>query len=260
MNRPVSVSPDSVKDFLEECVFKYNTKSFIDSDPISVPHRFQKKEDIEIAGFLAASLSWGNRVQIVKTTHRLMDLFGDSPYDFVMNHHPKQLERFKGFVYRTFNDEDLIYFIKALRHVYQNYGGMEAVFKKHCTSESVQTSIHAFRNHFLELKHDPHVEKHIADPFRGSAAKRINMFLRWMVRNDKKGVDFGLWKSIQPSQLSCPLDFHSGNTARRLGLLKRNQNDAKAVNELDEQLRIFDKNDPVKYDFALFGLGIFERF
>jgi uncharacterized protein (TIGR02757 family) len=249
-----------LKDFLEEKVFQYNTINFIEADPVSVPHRYHLKEDIEIAGFLAATISWGNRVQIVKNAHRLLDLFGESPYDFIMHYKTSHLKRFNGFVYRTFNENDLIFFLKALRHIYSKHYGIEAVFKNYTTKDSTQPAIHFFRNHFLELKHDLHVEKHIADPLKGSAAKRINMFLRWMVRKDNKGVDFGLWQSIPPSTLSCPLDYHSGNIARKLGLLSRNQNDAKAVTELDNNLRLLDKDDPVKYDFALFGLGIFDAF
>jgi uncharacterized protein (TIGR02757 family) len=251
---------DELKDFLEEKVNQYNTIHFIEADPVSIPHRYSKKEDIEIAGFLAATISWGNREQIVKNAHRLLDKFGESPHDFIMSYKPNHLKRFNRFVYRTFNEDDLLYFVRALRHVYTTQNGIEAIFNKHSTSEDTQFAIHAFRKHFLDLKHDVHVEKHIADPTKGSAAKRINMFLRWMVRKDKKGVDFGLWKSISPSALSCPLDFHSGNIARKLGLLTRNQNDSKAVLELDNNLRKMDKNDPVKYDFALFGLGIFDSF
>jgi len=251
---------NELKDFLDEKVNQYNTVHFIEADPVSVPHRYTKKEDIEIAGFLAATISWGNREQIVKNAHRLLDKFGESPYDFIMSYKPSHLKRFKGFVYRTFNESDLHFFIKALRHVYTQHNGIEAIFNQHSTTEDTQTAIHVFRKQFLELKHELHVEKHIADPIKGSAAKRINMFLRWMVRKDKKGVDFGIWKYISPSALSCPLDFHSGNIARKLGLLKRNQNDAKAVMELDNNLRLMNKNDPVKYDFALFGLGINDAF
>ena len=251
---------DELKDFLEEKVNQYNTIHFIEADPVSVPHRYTKKEDIEIAGFLAATISWGNREQIVKNAHQLLNKFGESPYDFIMNYKPKHLTCFNGFVYRTFNENDLLYFLKAIQHIYTKHQGIEALFNLHSTKEDTQHAIHFFRKHFLELNHDLRVEKHIADPLKGSAAKRINMFLRWMVRKDKKGVDFGLWKSISPSALSCPLDFHSGNIARKLGLLARNQNDAKAVIELDNNLRKMDKNDPVKYDFALFGLGIFDAF
>ncbi len=249
-----------IKSFLDEKVIYYNTPAFIESDPISVPHRYSLKEDIEISGFLAATISWGNRQQIVKTGHRLMDLMGESPYDFVMEHSSRQLDKLSGFVYRTFNENDLKYFILALRHLYKKYGGMETIFVRYATQDSLQSAIHYFRQHFFEINHPHRTEKHVSDPFKGSAAKKINMFLRWMIRNDQRGVDFGIWQSLQPSQLSCPLDVHSGNIARKLGLLNRVQNDAKAVQELDFNLRTMDPVDPVKYDFALFGLGVFDDF
>ncbi len=249
-----------IKAFLDEKVQQYNTPAFIEADPISIPHRYSQKEDIEIAGFLAATISWGSRPQIVKAGHRLVELMGNSPYDFVMSHSTNQLGRFDNYVYRTFNGHDLKYFVKALRHIYKKHQGIENLFIKYATEDSLQPAIHHFRKHFFEIDHPERLEKHVSDPFKGSAAKKINMYLRWLVRNDKCGVDFGIWKKIQPSQLSCPLDLHSGNVARKLGLLQRIQNDSKAVLELDKTLRILDATDPVKYDFALFGLGIFESF
>lgn len=249
-----------LKEFLDEKVNKYNTVDFICDDPISVPHRYSLKEDIEIAGLLVATISWGNRKVIVKNGHRMLDLFGESPYDFVMSHNTKQLKRFEGYVHRTFNHVDLIYFIKSVKHIYKTKGGLESIFNQYANENSLQPAIHHFKKVFFEIPHPLRTTKHISDPYKGSAAKKINMYLRWLVRNDKKGVDFGIWKSIKPSQLSCPLDVHSGNIARKLGLLTREQNDAKAVLELDCNLRLLDKNDPVKYDFALFGLGIFENF
>ena len=246
--------------FLNDKVKQYNKPTFIESDPISIPHRYSLKEDIEIASFLAATISWGNRVQIVKTGHKLMDLMGNSPFDFVMNHSLKDLNIFNGFVYRTFNELDLKYFIVALKNIYENHGGMEEIFIRYSTQDSLLPAIHHFRKHFFELKHLERTEKHISDPFKNSATKKMNMYLRWLIRNDNCGVDFGIWKKLNPSQLSCPLDVHSGNIARKLGLLKREQNDYKAVCELDNNLRMLDKSDPVKYDFALFGLGIFEKF
>lgn len=249
-----------LKEFLDEKVDKYNTIDFIVDDPISIPHRYSLKEDIEIAAFLAATIAWGNRKVIVKNGHRMLDMFGDSPYDFVMSHDIRQLARLKSFVHRTFNHTDLTYFISALKHIYKEKGGLETVFSSFATKNSVQPAIHHFKNIFFEIPHPSRTTKHISDPMKGSAAKKINMFLRWLVRTDKKGVDFGLWSSIKPSQLSCPLDVHSGNIARKLGLLIRTQNDARAVEELDVALRLLDKKDPVQYDFALFGLGIFEQF
>lgn len=252
--------PSDIKEFLEEKVFQYNTSAFIESDPISIPHRYDLKEDIEIAGFLAATIAWGNRTMIIKNASRLVGLMGNSPYDFIMNHTDHDLDRFNGFVHRTFNDIDLVYFMKALRNIYNNHGGLEQVFAQSVSPFSTQPAIHAFKKVFFSIEHPARTQKHVSDPDKGSAAKKINMYLRWMTRVDNCGVDFGIWKSIDPSQLSCPLDVHSGNVARKLGLLKRNLNDAKAVTELDHNLRQMDATDPVKYDFALFGLGVFERF
>jgi uncharacterized protein (TIGR02757 family) len=253
------ISPD-IKEFLDEMVVRYNNPQFIDSDPISIPHKYEFKEDREISGFLAATIAWGNRKMIIKNGFRLMDLMGNSPYDFVLNHKEEHLNQLDGFVHRTFNDIDLVYFIKALKHIYLNKGGLETIFSRAATAFTTQTAIHEFKKEFFSLPHSPRTTKHISDPANGSAAKRINMYLRWMVRNDSRGVDFGIWKSISPCQLSCPLDIHSGNVARKLGLITRYQNDSKALEELDFNLRQMDKDDPVKYDFALFGLGVFEKF
>ncbi|HET8885109.1 MAG TPA: TIGR02757 family protein [Salinimicrobium sp.] len=249
-----------LKDFLDAKVEEFNTPDFIESDPISIPHRFSKKEDIEIAGFLTATISWGNRKGILKNAFGLMELMDNQPFDFVMNHSQNDLQTLDGFVHRTFNSSDLKYFLKSLQNIYSNHNGLEAVFTKNITDSSLQPSISNFKKVFFELPHLSRTEKHVSDPAKNSAAKRINMYLRWMVRNDNKGVDFGLWKNISPSLLSCPLDVHSGNVARKLNLLKRKQNDAKALAELDFSLRKLDATDPVKYDFALFGLGVFEKF
>ncbi|QAA80953.1 TIGR02757 family protein [Aequorivita sp. H23M31] len=250
----------SIKEFLDEKVATYNNQNFIDSDPIQIPHLFSKKEDIEIAGFLMATIAWGNRKSIINNGHRLVELMGGSPHDFVMNFSSNDSELLSGFVHRTFNGSDLIYFIQALQNIYGNHGGLESIFTKHANISSAQQAIHEFKKIFFALPHLARTEKHISDPLKNSAAKRINMFLRWMVRSDNAGVDFGLWKDISPSLLSCPLDVHSGNVARKIGLLNRKQNDAKAVMELDAILRTLDAKDPVKYDFALFGLGVFEGF
>ena len=251
---------EELKSFLDEKVKQYNTPEFIESDPIQIPHLFTLKEDIEIAGFLAATIAWGNRKMIIKNAHRMMELLGNSPYDFVINHEEHHLEQLEGFVHRTFNSIDFIYFIKALQHIYTNHSGLESIFNTYATSESLQPAIHELKKIFFEIPHPTRTTKHVSDPFKGSAAKKINMWLRWMIRNDNAGVDFGLWKDIPTSILSCPLDVHSGNVARKLGLLTRKQNDAKAVLELDTNLRLLDLHDPVKYDFALFGLGVFEKF
>lgn len=249
---------NELKDFLEEKVALYNNPNFIESDPIQIPHIYSLKEDIEISGFLAATIAWGNRKMIINNARKMMDLMGNSPYDFVMNHSESQLETLERFVHRTFNGNDFMGFVKGLQHIYNNHGGLETVFSKQ--NLTMQHTISEFKQLFFEIPHETRTEKHISDPLIGSAAKRINMYLRWMVRNDNKGVDLGIWKSISPSLLSCPLDVHSGNVARKLDLLTRKQNDAKAVAELDENLRKLDPNDPVKYDFALFGLGVFEGF
>ena len=249
-----------LQSFLDEKVIQYNTLDFIESDPVQIPHLFSQKEDIEIAGFLASSIAWGNRKMIIKNSHKMMDLIGNSPYDFVMSHNDYQLEKLEGFVHRTFNSDDFKHFIKALKHIYINKGGLENIFIQNQTETSLQPAIHALHEIFFEIPHLTRTRKHVADPNKGSVSKRINMCLRWFVRNDNAGVDLGIWKGISPSKLSCPLDVHSGNVARKLGLLTRKQNDGKALTELDSKLRELDPNDPVKYDFALFGLGVFEGF
>ena len=249
-----------LKTFLDEKVTQYNTLDFIESDPVQIPHLFSLKEDIEIAGFLSATIAWGNRKMIVKNSHKMMDLMGNSPYDFVLNHQEQHLEKLEKFVHRTFNGQDFISFIKSLQNIYTNHEGLEAIFTKHQEANSLQNAISEFKKVFFEINHLNRTEKHVSDPSKNSSSKRINMYLRWMCRQDNKGVDLGIWKSISPSILSCPLDVHSGNVARKLGLLTRNQNDGKALAELDSKLRELDPNDPVKYDFALFGLGVFEGF
>jgi uncharacterized protein (TIGR02757 family) len=249
-----------VKDFLEEKVSVYNNPGFIDTDPVFVPHQFNLKEDIEIAGFLAATLAWGSRKTIIRNTLRLMHLMGNAPYDFVMNHREHHLEKLDGFVHRTFNATDARFFVKALQHIYNQEGGLESIFTRYADTTSIIPAIEKLHTIFFSLPHPSRSRKHVSNPAKGSSSKRINMFLRWMVRKDNKGVDFGLWRSIPPGILSCPLDVHSGAVARSLGLLKRKQNDIKALVELDNALRYMDPHDPVKYDFALFGLGVFEKY
>ena len=249
-----------LKEFLDAKVIQYNDPSFIQSDPIQIPHLFSKKKDIEIIGFLVATISWGNRKSIITNGKRLANLMGNSPHDFILHFSERHLEKLDGFVHRTFNADDLAYFLKALQNIYKHHGGLEPVIAKHTSANSMQPAIHEFKKTFFELDHLSRTEKHVSDPLKNSAAKRVNMFLRWMVRDDHAGVDFGIWKSISPALLSCPLDVHSGNVARKLGLLTRKQNDGKALLELDTALRGLDPRDPVKYDFALFGLGVFEGF
>lgn len=249
-----------LKEFLDQKVIEYNNPRFLESDPIQIPHRFHKKEDIEISGFLTATIAWGNRKSIINNAQKMMDLMGNTPYEFVMNHKPTDLESVEDFVHRTFNGTDLAYFIQSLRNIYENHGGLEGIFTKYQDKSSLQPTISIFKKIFFELPSEIRTMKHVSDPLKGSAAKRINMYLRWMVRSAHTQVDFGLWDKISPSKLSCPLDVHSGNVARKLKLLKRKQNDAKALEELDRGLRKLDPVDPVKYDFALFGLGVFEKF
>ena len=249
-----------LKEFLDEKVILYNNPKFIESDPIQIPHLFSKKEDIEIAAFLAATISWGNRTMIIKNSYKMMDLLDNSPHDFIINHQEKDLNSFDSFVHRTFNSVDFKQFIKSLQHIYKNHNGLENSLLITDKTKNYQTAIHHFKQLFFEVEHQQRTQKHISDPLKNSAAKRINMFLRWMVRNDNTGVDFGIWQTHNPANLSCPLDVHSGNVARKLKILKRTQNDWKALTELDKSLRNLDKNDPVKYDFALFGLGVFEKF
>ncbi|MGL2963532.1 TIGR02757 family protein [Flavobacterium sp. RSB2_4_14] len=249
-----------LKEFLDEKVNLYNNPNFIESDPIQIPHQFSLKEDIEIAGFLAATIAWGNRKMIINNAKRMMDLMGNSPYDFVMNHKEYHLDGLDTFVHRTFNSGDFKTFILGLQNLYNKHGGIEIVFANFQQPFTMQPAIAEFKKVFFTIDHQQRTTKHISDPLQGSAAKRINMFLRWMVRQDNKGVDLGIWKTISPAALSCPLDVHSGNVARKLGLLTRKQNDGKALFELDTNLRLLDSTDPVKYDFALFGLGVFEGF
>ncbi|MHA7059075.1 TIGR02757 family protein [Aquimarina sp. M1] len=254
------LSKTELKEFLDEKAAFYEQPQFIETDPVQIPHLFTQKEDIEIAGFLTAIISWGNRKSILNNAHQLMGLMGSSPYDFIMHHKDTDLEKLEGFVHRTFNSTDLSYFIKALQNIYKKYGDMEVFFKQFNQEKHLQNAIHYFKKEFFMLPHLPRTQKHISDPHKNSAAKRINMFFRWMIRDAKAGVDLGIWKSLSPSQLSCPLDVHSGNVARKLHLLGRKQNDGKALYELDSNLRLLDPLDPVKYDYALFGLGVFEKF
>jgi uncharacterized protein (TIGR02757 family) len=255
-----SLSKTELKEFLDYKVDEFNRPDFIELDPISIPHQFSLKEDIEIVAFLTATISWGNRKAILGAANQLIKIMGESPYDFIMNFDDFKSTQISNFYYRTFNGIDFSYFLQALRNIYLNHGGLEKVFTDLSYTYSIQESISEFKNIFFELPHPTRTLKHVSDPSTGSAAKRLNMMLRWLIREDNKGVDFGLWKNISPSKLSIPLDVHSGNTARKLGMLARKQNDAKAVVDLDSVLRELDPIDPVKYDFALFGLGVIEKF
>ncbi len=242
--------------FLEEKYERYNRPDFIESDPISIPHKFSKKEDIEIAAFLSATIAWGQRVTIVKNANELMRRMDFSPHEFILSHSKKELERFINFKHRTFNGTDCVFFLQSLKNIYTKKKSLENLF----IGKNEKEAIINFRKSFFYIQHPKRVEKHISNPESNSSAKRLNMFLRWMVRKDKQGVDFGIWKKSSPEKLMCPLDVHSGNVARKLGLLTRKQNDWQSVEELTSRLREFDPKDPAKYDFALFGLGVFEKF
>jgi len=248
----------NIKDLLDEKHLKYNNRSFIENDPISIPHLFTKKEDIEIAALLAATIAWGNRKSIITNANKLMQWMDHAPHDFILNHSKKELKPFETFVHRTFNGTDCIFFLNSLKNIYTNNKDLEAAFKNTITKNdlNLKHNIVSFRNLFLKTKHLSRSEKHISDPSKKSSAKRLCMFLRWMVRDDKKGVDFGIWKSISTKDLCLPLDVHTGNVSRTLGLLKRTQNDWQAVEEITSVLKQLDPNDPVKYDFALFGIGV----
>jgi len=240
-------------------VDEYNQLSFIKDDPISIPHLFTQQQDIEIAGFFAAIFAWGNRTTIIKKAKELLELMQMQPYEFCVNHDDKALKKLMEFKHRTFNTTDLLYFIEFFRHHYRKNKSLETAFTKH--GDMIEKMLTGFHNYFFSLEDVPaRTKKHIATPERGSTCKRLNMFLRWMVRQDNKGVDFGIWKNISPSKLICPIDLHVARVAKRLGLIKRKQVDWQTAIELTNNLRKFDKNDPVKYDFALFGLGAMEKY
>lgn len=243
-----------MRDYLEQKALQYQNSDFIASDPISIPHRFSSLQDIEIAGLLTATIAWGNRQAILKSANIMMDLLDNAPYEFVKGASASDVSRLNSFVYRTFQQDDLPGFVRALQAIYAHADSMEHIFTPH-NDETIKEGISRFRN--LILPHlSPRTHKHVADVDHGAAAKRLNMFLRWMVRPSSYGVDFGLWRSIKPSQLMMPLDVHTATVSRTLGLLSRKQNDWKAVEELTSILRRFDPDDPVKYDFALFGIGV----
>lgn len=252
-----------LKDFLDEKVEKYNQPGFITLDPISIPHRFSKKEDIEISGFFAAILAWGQRKTIINKCIELFHLMDNAPHDFLLNHQETDLKTFLKFKHRTFNDVDTLYFIHFLAWFYRNHDSLEVAFLlgQNNQLDAMESILARFHQFFFSLPDSPsRTKKHIATPARKAACKRINMYLRWMVRSDEKGVDFGLWKKISPSQLICPCDLHVDRVGRKLGLITRKQTDWLTAVELTQKLRGFDPLDPVKYDFALFGLGIEEKY
>ncbi len=256
----MELNQEELKSFLDEKAAQYNNPSFISTDPIAVPHAFSLKQDIEIAGFFAATIAWGNRKSILTNASALMQRMDNSPHDFILNHTKPDLDVFNGFVHRTFQEADVKYFAQRLQQLYTEVGSLENLFIPKSNASNMHEAITDFHNLFFAVPHPKRTVKHVANPAKKSAAKRMHMFLRWMVRNDNAGVDLGIWNNISPRILSCPLDVHTGNVARALGLLNRKQNDLAAVKELDATLRTLDPNDPVKYDFALFGLGVFEGF
>jgi uncharacterized protein (TIGR02757 family) len=254
-----SIELKQLKPFLDDRVNRYNRLEFIDTDPIQVPHQFSRKEDIEIAAFLTATLSWGQRKSIIKNANRLMTFMDHAPFDFLRYADKAEWERVTHFVHRTFNGDDCLFFFGSLRNIYLNHKGLEAVFNDgYDMRGTVFGALQYFRTQFLSIPHEKHVCKHIADVSANASAKRLNMFLRWMVRHDRNDVDFGLWRKIPASSLMLPLDVHTGDVARAYGLLMRRQNDWKAVEEITSILRTLDVTDPVKYDYALFGIGAFE--
>jgi uncharacterized protein (TIGR02757 family) len=256
------VNRSEVKLFLDEKVAEYNHPGFISHDPISIPHQFSKKQDIEIAGLFAAVLAWGQRRTILNKCNLLMGMMDHSPYDFISNYEEHDLKPFTEFKHRTFNDIDTLYFLHWLKWYYSKYESLEDAFLSSGSSnEPIENRLVSFYNLFFSLPDFPvRTKKHIQTPARKSACKRLNMFLRWMVRHDDVGVDFGIWDNIKMSELICPLDLHVDRVARRLGLISRKQTDWHAALELTEVLRLFDPEDPVKYDFALFGLGVEEKY
>lgn len=250
------IKQSELKAFLDEKSDYYNRPSFIENDPVSVPHQFTLKQDIEIAGFFAAVLAWGQRITIIKKCNELMDRMDREPYAFVAGHRTSDLKRLIGFKHRTFNDTDLLYFVSFMRWYFKRHESLEAIF----TGDSVEEGLIRFHELFFSLPNHPErTRKHISTPVNKSTCKRLNMFLRWMVRSDDRGVDFGLWRSVSPSRLICPCDVHVDRVARRLGLIERKQTDWETAVELTMKLRKFDPFDPVRYDFALFGLGVMEE-
>ncbi|MFT7344364.1 MAG: hypothetical protein ACI9XP_000948 [Lentimonas sp.] len=253
------LSFEELKNFLDEKALSYNNPDFITEDPIGLVRRFEDTKDREIMGLITATIAWGNRKSILKSGEKLIQLFGFSPYEFVQNYSPKQSKNLN-FVHRTFQSEDLDYFIRILQKAYSEFDSISSLFNDNTEVPSVKSRIMNFRSYCMQIEHHQRSEKHISNPDKGSSSKRLNMFLRWMVRQDNNGVDLGLWSNISMSELNVPLDVHTGNIARKLGLITRNANDWKALEELMGFLRKMDPKDPSKYDFALFGLGVNEDF
>ncbi len=246
-----------LKALLDEKVIQYNHSSFLQNDPLGIPHRFSLKQDIEISAFFAAILAWGNRKSIINNCNKLLHLMDESPYDFIKNHSPIELKKFEKFVHRTFNSTDFLFMIEAFKGFYKEHQSLEIFFKPNAYDKTVKSGLENFHTACFSLPFAPlRSKKHIATPSKKSACKRLNMYLRWMVRYDDKGVDFGIWKTIKPSQLICPLDVHVLRVANHLGLLNTDKSNWETAEHLTSKLRKFDTDDPVKYDFALFGMGL----
>ncbi len=253
------INDSKINQILEEAALRYNTRAFIEDDPICIPHQFVVKEDIEIAGFFAAILAWGQRKTIIAKSYQLLGLMNNKPYDFLMHASDNELKAFRFFKHRTFNGDDFLAIFNGLRMIYKHHGGLEKLMESGFKEKDAWQAIAKLNRVMFSYPHLSRSRKHISNPETGSAAKRLHMYLRWMVRKDKNGVDFGIWKGISPAQLLCPLDVHVAHTARKLGLLNRRANDRKAVDELTVNLRLFDQTDPVRYDFALFGISKYEN-
>lgn len=257
-------SEKSLKPFLDKKVTQFNNPSFIEDDPVCIPHLFSEKQDIEIAGFFAATFAWGIRKTIINNCKKLMQLMDNAPYDFCINHQEHDLKKFIGFCHRTFNDTDLLYFISFFKFHYSKNDSLENAFLNKQTlsqSNKIEAALNHFYSYFFSLDDVPQrTRKHVATPGKNSSCKRLNMYLRWMIRNDNKGVDFGIWNKISPAELICPVDVHVARVAKQFNLLKRKQVDWLAAIELTDELKKFDSEDPVRYDFALFGLGVLEKY
>jgi len=257
------VNKSQLKSFLDKKVDQYNQLSFIETDPISIPHQFDPKQDIEIMGFWTAMLAWGQRITIINKANELIQLMDGAPYDFIKNHEEKDRKRFLEFKHRTFNTTDTLYFLEFFQHYYSKNESLEDAFFDAMSpeDETIENGLIGFQELFFRLPNAPErTRKHIASPQRKSTCKRLSMFLRWMVRSDSAGVDFGIWNNIKPSQLTMPLDVHVERVARQLNLIKRKQRDWQTTLELTKALSELDADDPVKYDYALFGLGVFEGY
>jgi uncharacterized protein (TIGR02757 family) len=251
-----------LKRLLNKACRQFNHPSFINDDPVSIPHRFTHKQDIEITGLFSSVLAWGNRTTIIRKCTELIQRMDGAPYQFITQHSETDLKALVGFKHRTFNDTDLLYFVAFLHYWYSKNNSLETAFSRGLKKQDDNTgnALNHFRQVFFSLPHVPQrTFKHISSPVQKSACKRLNMYLRWMVRQDNNGVDFGIWKTIKPAQLICPLDVHVERVAKQLGLLTRKQPDWQAAVELTNALRTLDADDPVKYDFALFGLGVIQK-